>query len=77
MRTPPQRNVLVKPIGKEPTSIKSVLWREFCADDALLRAHNVKPHELETLSRIVMLGSVHSRADLLFMLSAMRRPRRR
>jgi len=76
VRTPPSRNTLANPIDERPVSIKRVLWREFCADHALLSARNVKPQELEALSRIVMLGSVESKADLLFILSAMRRPRR-
>lgn len=72
-------------IAHEPThktrighkaSGKRALWEAFCKDKALLRLRNIQPHELETLSGVAMLGSVRSKADLIFMLNAIRRARR-
>lgn len=58
-------------------SIRRAVWEVFCEDHALLRRHNVQPHELAALSRVAMLGSIRTKADLIFMLNAIRRPRRR
>ncbi len=54
---------------------KRDIWQDFAGDHALIEAHNIKSEELEALERITMLGSVHSKADLIFMLSAIRRAR--
>lgn len=81
MPTPSDENIAPElteensPQASEPSG-KRAIWQEFCADDALLQMHNVNPHELEALSRVAMLGSVDSKADLVFMLSAIRRRRR-
>ncbi len=58
-------------------SVKRAVFEVFCEDHALLRRHNVQPHELEALSRVAMLGSVRTKSDLIFILSAIRRPRHR
>ena len=58
-------------------SIKRAVWEVFRDDHELLRLHNVQPHELDALSRVAMLGSVRTKADLIFMLNAIRRPGRR
>jgi hypothetical protein len=75
--TPPNENIDLEPTDETSISTKRAIWEEFRSDPDLLRAHNIKPHELETLSRVAMLGEVRCKADLIFMLSAIRRPRRR
>jgi hypothetical protein len=61
----------------DSASIKRAVWEVFRDDHALLRRHNVLPHELEALSRVAMLGSVRTKGDLIFMLNAIRRGSRR
>jgi hypothetical protein len=60
----------------QPATRKTV-WAEFCSDGALQRAYNIKPEELEALSRAAMLGSFASKQDLIFMLNVIRRAGRR
>ncbi|MHB8382101.1 MAG: hypothetical protein ACYDC3_07145 [Candidatus Binataceae bacterium] len=80
MPTTPEEKI-AQPTDKtsEPanSSVKRAIWKAFRDDHALHQRHNIKPHELEALSRIAMLGSLRSKADLIFMLSAIRRPSRR
>ena len=77
MSTRPDENIPAELSEGMATSRKRAIWQQFSDDHELLRAHNVKPNELEALSRVAMLGSIHSKADLIFILSAIRRPRRR
>ncbi|MFZ1888179.1 MAG: hypothetical protein WAU33_09115 [Candidatus Binataceae bacterium] len=81
MPTPADEKIAHKPIDKtsaaDKLSVKRAVWEVFCEDRALLRRHNVKPHELEALSRVAMLGSVRTKSDLIFILSAIRRPGRK
>lgn len=64
-----------KPAAPANSSIKRAIWKAFREDQNLVRRHNIQPHELEALSRVAMLGTVRSKADLIFILSAIRRPR--
>ena len=77
MPTHRDENIAHEPTHKTPTahkpSGKRALWEAFCKDRALLRLRNIQPHELETLSRVAMLGSARSKSDLIFMLNAIRR----
>ena len=77
MPTRPDENIPAELSEEIATSSKRAIWQEFTNDHELLRAHNVKPNELEALSRVAMLGSVQSKDDLIFILSAIRRPGRR
>ena len=79
MSAPSQKRKTVAQLRDEGAlrSSKREIWEKFVNDHALLDAHNVKPGELEALERIAMLGSIDSEADLIFILSAIRRPRRK
>jgi len=52
-------------------------WEQFRSDERLQHAYNVKPEELESLSRVAMLGNVTSKDDYLFILKMMRAKRHR
>ncbi len=52
-------------------------WEQFRSDEKLQHAYNVKPEELESLSRLAMLGNVASKHDYLFILKTMRARRHR
>ena len=52
-------------------------WEQFRSDEQLQHAYNVKPEELESLSRVAMLGNVASKHDYLFILKMMRAKRHR
>ena len=81
MPTSPDEKIAQKPTDEtsdtDQLSIKRAVWEVFRDDHELLRLHNVQPHELDALSRVAMLGSVRTKADLIFMLNAIRRPGRR
>ncbi len=47
-------------------------WEEFRSDEQLLHAYNVKPEELDNLSRMAMLGNITTKRDYLFILKMMR-----
>jgi two-component system chemotaxis response regulator CheY len=52
------------------------VWEAFCRDDELKRANKIKPEELESLSRLAMLGTFTSKEDLLYILKVVRRSTR-
>jgi hypothetical protein len=55
---------------------RKAVWEAFCRDDELKRANKIKPEELESLSRLAMLGTFTSKEDLLYILKVMRRSTR-
>jgi len=60
-----------------PGTSKKTAWEKFASDAEVLRAYNVSAEELLSLSRVALLGSANTRKDFLFMLSVIRRGRRR
>ncbi len=59
-----------------PLGSRRAVWEQFRSDEQLRHAYNIKPEELESLSKVAMLGNVASKDDYLFMLKMMRARRR-
>lgn len=58
--------------GKTVDRSRRSVWEQFRNDKRLHHAYNVKPEELESLSRLAMLGNVASKEDYLFILKMLR-----
>jgi transcriptional regulator with XRE-family HTH domain len=59
-------------LSAEPEKAESSAWEQFRKNDHLLRIHNVSNEEMELLSRVALLGEIHSPRDLIYVLNAVR-----
>ena len=64
-------------INEVPLRSRRSVWEQFRSDEQLRQTYNIKPEELESLSKVAMLGNVASKDDYLFMLKMMRGKRHR
>jgi transcriptional regulator with XRE-family HTH domain len=55
-----------------PRSAEGSVWEEFRQNEALQRLHNITSEEMEVLSRVALMGEVHSSHDLIYVLNAIR-----
>jgi transcriptional regulator with XRE-family HTH domain len=51
---------------------KGLVWEEFRKNEALQRLHNITSEEMEILSRVALMGEIHSSHDLIYVLNAIR-----
>ena len=51
---------------------KDKVWRDFKADNALLKQHRVSPRELQVLFQVSLLGKVSTSRQFLFILNSIR-----
>jgi hypothetical protein len=63
--------------SKAADSSRRSAWEQFRSDEQLQHVYNVTPEELESLSRMAMLGNLASKHDYLFILKMMRARRHR
>jgi len=61
--------IAVPPVNQR---IHGSSWNDFLKDTRLRRAHSITERELETLSRVAMMGEVRSPRDFVFMLNVIR-----
>jgi transcriptional regulator with XRE-family HTH domain len=47
-------------------------WSEFRRDERLRRIHNITDVEMETLSRVALMGEVRSKHDFIYILNTIR-----
>lgn len=63
----PQAQALLK-----PDRAKGSVWEKFRRNRQFQRVHNISNDEMEVLSRVVLLGEIHSSRDLIYVLKAVR-----
>ncbi len=68
----PEARHLLEEKQRRPARSKDEAWRQFRANAALLRRHNVTPAELKILKQVSMLSSVSSPRHSFFILNAIR-----
>ncbi len=54
-------------------STRHKAWEEFCKDEQLKKAYNIKPEEMEMLRQTALLGNVRGKDDFIFILIVSRR----
>jgi len=55
-----------------PRGAERLVWEDFRKNEALRRLHNITSEEMEVLSRVALLGEIHSSHDLIYVLNAIR-----
>jgi len=68
---------LANPHAKEllavkPDTTEGSVWERFQKNRQLQRRHNISRDEMEVLSRVALLGEIHSTGDLIYVLNAIR-----
>lgn len=69
---PEARHLLEEKRPAAKSRSKDEAWRQFRANHALLKRHNVTPAELRMLKQVSMLSSVSSPRHFFFILNAIR-----
>ena len=59
-------------LSAEPERVGSSAWEQFQNDEQLRRIHNVSNDEMEMLSRVALLGKIHSPRELIHILNTVR-----
>jgi len=59
-------------VSQEPSSTGPSAWQAFASDQNLRKLQNITEQEMETLSRVAMMGDVRSPRDFIFILNAIR-----
>ncbi len=59
-------------LSAEPERAPGSAWEQFRRNDQLRRIHNVSNDEMEMLSRVALLGEIHSPRDLIYILNTVR-----
>ena len=59
-------------LHQQPDSASASAWEEFRKDEKLKRLHNIGNEEMETLSRVALMGEVRSSRDFVYILNTIR-----
>jgi DNA-binding XRE family transcriptional regulator len=59
-------------ISQQTSAAESNAWDVFSRDETLRKVHNITDEEMETLSRVAMMGEVRSPSDFVFILNSIR-----
>jgi transcriptional regulator with XRE-family HTH domain len=59
-------------LHQQPDSASASAWEEFRRDEKLKRLHNIGNEEMETLSRVALMGEVRSSRDFVYILNTIR-----
>lgn len=59
-------------VSQKPDSADPSAWDAFARDGNLRKVLNITDEEMETLSRVAMMGEVRSSRDFIFILNAIR-----
>ncbi len=59
-------------ISQEQKTIEASAWDGFAKDESLRKVHNITDQEMQTLSRVALMGEVRSSRDFLFILNTIR-----
>jgi transcriptional regulator with XRE-family HTH domain len=68
LANPQTRDLISCAAEQDTTSV----WEAFAQNEKLHRTHKITGQELETLSRVALMGEVRSPADFIFILQAIR-----
>jgi transcriptional regulator with XRE-family HTH domain len=68
----PEAGALLTAPKKPARSRNDKGWRDFRADNALLKQHRVSPRELQVLFQVSLLGKVSTSRQFLFILNSIR-----
>jgi transcriptional regulator with XRE-family HTH domain len=59
-------------LSAEPKRAEGSAWEQFRKNEQLRRIHNVSNDEMEMLSRVALLGEIHSSRELIYILNMVR-----
>lgn len=59
-----------KPDSPRPDQDTASVWEAFAKDKKLQRSHKISGEEMETLSKVALMGEVNSSRDFIFVLQA-------
>ena len=65
----PRAHALLSP---EVESTANSAWDDFKKNEQMRRVHNITSDEMEMLSRVALLGDVHSARDFIYILNTVR-----
>ncbi len=59
-------------MSEKPESDQGSVWQSFANDSKLRKVHKITDQEMETLSRVALMGEVRSSRDFIFVLNTIR-----
>ena len=59
-------------LSAEPERAEASAWEQFRKNEQLRRIHSISNDEMEMLSRVPLLGEIHSPRDLIYILNTVR-----